>query len=309
MVGEYAQVRSWTERAKPIRLDDAVKSLDRIEPVFAKLFGASSSPVGAVLYSRARIAFAKKDPKTADELMQRALPMFGNAESDHKEALAFHAHVLAALGKGPKPTTPLVPTAVAPPAAKASPNSGPCAKAGNHILDLWPGDERDLILGWYRTDPEEGEKLIAIVDKWVNSWRAAYSAACVAGEQGTAKGIIDQRMLCLDRARSRAAAHIKNRANGTPSALVGSASLPSFANCATAKDVVPDDDDKYIAIEEGERALEEARIMQGIPFRQAVHRSLTRVKDKLRIYNDASLAERLAKFEQEVAAAESAKAP
>jgi tetratricopeptide (TPR) repeat protein len=307
MVGEYAQVRSWTERAKPIRLDDAVKSLDRLEPVFTKLFGASSSPVGAVLYSRARVAFANKDPKTADELMQRALPMFGDAKSDHQEALAFHAHVLAALGKGPKPTTPLVPIAHAAPAAPVTPKSGPCAKAGNHILDLWPGDERDLILGWYRTDPDEGEKLVAIVDKWVNGWRASYTAACIAGEQGTAKGVVEQRMLCLDRARSRAAAHIKNRANGTKSALVGSASLPSFASCATAKDTVPDNDDKYVAIEEGERALEEARIMQGIPYRQAVHRSLSRVKDKLRIYNDASLAERLAQFEQEVAAAEAAK--
>jgi tetratricopeptide (TPR) repeat protein len=100
MVAQYAQVRSWTERPKPINLDAAAKTLDRIEPVFAKLFGARSHPVGAVLSSRGRIALAKRDAKGADALMQRAIAMIGDEHrTDRAEAELFHADVLAALGK------------------------------------------------------------------------------------------------------------------------------------------------------------------------------------------------------------------
>lgn len=67
--------------------------------------------------------------------------------------------------------------------------------------------------------------------------------------------------------------------------------------------------EKYIAIEEGERALESARVMMGIKYWQEVHRQMSRVKDKLRIHNDASLELGEPLGEQEVAAAQSASAP
>ena len=100
LVAEYAQVRSYVERPKPIKLTEAARMLDRIEPVFAKTFGAKSHPVGAVLYSRARIAFAKRDMKAADALLAKAMPMYGDDNrTDRAEAELFHARVLHALGK------------------------------------------------------------------------------------------------------------------------------------------------------------------------------------------------------------------
>ena len=100
MVGEYAQVRSWVERPAPIKLADAAKALDRIEPVFAKLFGARSYPVAAVTYSRARIDLAKGDVAGAEQLAARAHAMLGDDKrSDRAEIALFHARLLLRQGK------------------------------------------------------------------------------------------------------------------------------------------------------------------------------------------------------------------
>ena len=100
MPGDYAQVRSWVERPVPIKLAEATKLLDRIEPTFAKLFGASSYPVAAVIYSRARIFLAKGDLEGAEALTVRALGMLGDDKrSDRAEIALFHARLQLRMGK------------------------------------------------------------------------------------------------------------------------------------------------------------------------------------------------------------------
>ncbi len=99
LVAEYAQVRSAVERARPVRLAEATAQLDRIEPVFAKLFGAQSAPVAAALASRARIALARNDAAGADALIARAMPMLGDDKrSDRGELAMLRARVLWKLG-------------------------------------------------------------------------------------------------------------------------------------------------------------------------------------------------------------------
>jgi tetratricopeptide (TPR) repeat protein len=317
MVGQYAQVRSWTERPKPVNLDAATQALDRIEPVFAKLFGASSHPVGAVLSSRARIAIAKHDAKSADALMQRSIATMDDSHRvDRAEAELLYADVLAALGK--RDAARAMAEAAAkdyeasgsayakralearawparpppPPVTPAPPDQGPCAKAGSVFLDIWPAGERDLIASFYRKDPEIGEALLGSIDKYVTAWRAAAKSACMTDNR--------QHRLCLDRMRQRASARIRNAANGTLRALKSVSQLPSFTACANAKDTLPPDNDSYTALEEAERSLEDARVMIEIEYWPAVYRSLQRVDDKLRDYKDPSLAERAAKLEAEV---------
>ena len=338
MVGEYAQVRSWVERGKPIKLDEATQALDRMEPVFAKLFGAQSHPVGVVLHSRARIALAKHDAKTADELMTRAIAMIGDEQrADRAEGELFHATVLLALGKrdaaramaeasardydaagkgyakraeaarawAAKPTAavpmPAQPAAAMPVAAPPATTGGPCDKAGNDIVDVWPAEERDSIASWWRKEPEDGEKLLAMIDRYVADWRAAARAACLANNP--------QRMLCLDRARERATARIKNAANGTKRSIKDRHSLPDFAHCASTSETLPPDDKAYERIEKGEYYLETARIMFEIKYWNAVYRDLTSVRDQLREYNDASLATRAQQLEAELEAADPRKHP
>jgi tetratricopeptide (TPR) repeat protein len=100
MVGEYALVRAYTERAKPIKLDEATRLLDHMEPVFAKLFGRPSQPVGAVVYSRSRIAFARGDAKRALALVDDAIVMLDDSQrGDRAEMKQFRATVLLALGR------------------------------------------------------------------------------------------------------------------------------------------------------------------------------------------------------------------
>ena len=336
MVGEYAQVRSWTERAKPIKLAEAAKALDRIEPVFTKLFGASSQPAGAVLYSRARIAFARHDTRTTDALMPEAIAMIGDAQrADRAEGELFYATVLFSLGKRaeavamaeaaakdyetagrgygnrvalarawaakPTATVPMPPAPMSATPAMPSRSGSACDKAGDVFLEIWPADERPLIEGWYRTRPAEGAQLLATIDTYVADWRAAARAACLVNNP--------QRRLCLDRARARATARIKNAANGTRSSIVGRASLPDFAHCATARETLPPDDDAYEALEKGERALEAARVMFEIKSWNAVWRQLSWTRDQLRIYPDKSLEERTRRLADQLEAADPRKKP
>jgi tetratricopeptide (TPR) repeat protein len=99
LVGEFAQARSWLERPRPINISDAIKLLDRAEPVFVKLFGASSQPASATAITRARAELARGNAKRADELATRSIAMLGDDKrSDRAEALAVHAAILWAIG-------------------------------------------------------------------------------------------------------------------------------------------------------------------------------------------------------------------
>jgi tetratricopeptide repeat protein len=100
MVGEYAQARSYVERPKPIKLAEAGRLLDHVEPTFVKLFGATSYPVAAVQYSRSRILLASGDTRGAEALAGRAIGMLGDDKrSDRAEIELFRARVLFRLGK------------------------------------------------------------------------------------------------------------------------------------------------------------------------------------------------------------------
>jgi tetratricopeptide (TPR) repeat protein len=100
MVAEYAQARSYVERPKPVKLAEAAKLLDHVEPTFAKLFGATSYPVAAVHYSRARIILAKGDTAGAEALAGRAIAMLGDDKrSDRAEIELFRARLQLRLGK------------------------------------------------------------------------------------------------------------------------------------------------------------------------------------------------------------------
>ena len=100
MVGEYAQARSYVERPRPIKLREAGTLLDHVEPTFARLFGATSHPVAAVVYSRARIVLATGDAAGAEALAGRAIAMLGDDKrADRAEILLFRARILFRLGK------------------------------------------------------------------------------------------------------------------------------------------------------------------------------------------------------------------
>jgi hypothetical protein len=214
--------------------------------------------------------------------------MFGDSK-DVDESKALHAKILAKLGRSASAAVPA-------PGAPAPAVTGPCAKAGNVILDLWPGDERGMIEGWYRKEPEEGEQLLSMIDQYVESWKAAARAAC--GSKNA------EHALCLDRIRERAGARIKNAANGTKRSILGRQSLPDFAHCATANETLPPNDGARERIEKGEYYLEYARIMFEIKYWNAVHRGLAQVNDQLRAYNDASIAARAKKLRDELGAAD-----
>ena len=330
MVGEYALVRSYVERPKPFKLDEATRLLDRMEPVFAKLFGQVSYPVAAVISSRARIAFAKADAKRADVLISEAIGMLGDDKrSDRAEMLLVRARVLVALGRrdearalaeasakdydaaGPgfaqraaaarawaaKPTAaaPVIDGAVEPAATPAKAvATGACAKAGDAIADVWP-DERDSVESWHRRAKQDSTQVIAVIDRYVEDWRAAAQAACAATQTQSAD-LTARRQLCLDRARERATARIMAVANGTLRAITTRRSLPDFTVCANAStlqaETVPPTAEARDRVERGERYLEEARIMLDIPYWQQASRNLSAARDQLRAYHDPSLAAR-----------------
>jgi serine/threonine-protein kinase len=99
LVGEFSQVRSWLERPRPIKLADATRTLDRVEPVFIQLFGESSQPAAALSITRARAALASGKSDRADELATRAVTMLDDHKrGDRAEALAVHAAILWAAG-------------------------------------------------------------------------------------------------------------------------------------------------------------------------------------------------------------------
>jgi serine/threonine-protein kinase len=99
LVGEFAQARSWLERPRPVKVPDAIKLLDRAEPVFVKLFGESSQPASATAITRARAELARGNAKRADELATRSIAMLGDDKrGDRAEALAVHAAILWAAG-------------------------------------------------------------------------------------------------------------------------------------------------------------------------------------------------------------------
>jgi eukaryotic-like serine/threonine-protein kinase len=99
LVAEYAQTRSWLERPRPVKLADATRALDRIEPVFIKLFGESSQPAAAVATTRARAELAAGHADRADELATRAVAMFGDHKrADRAETLSVHAAILWSAG-------------------------------------------------------------------------------------------------------------------------------------------------------------------------------------------------------------------
>ena len=100
MVGEYAQARSYVERPRPIKLAEAGKLLDHIEPTFVRLFGAASFPAVAVQYTRARITLAKGGIAAADAEALRAIGMLGDDKrSDRAEIELFRARILFRRGR------------------------------------------------------------------------------------------------------------------------------------------------------------------------------------------------------------------
>jgi len=217
MVGEYAQVRSWLERPTPIELVEATRQLDRIEPVFAKLFGASSHAIAAMQASRARIAFAKGDAAGADAFLARALAMLGDDKrADRAELALLRARVLWKLGKrdaatasaeaaavdyeaaggawpayatvarawaakptaaAPAPASPAAPAATAAPAPAAEVAATGPCARASALIDELWPAERASAESWYRRAYDEDEPRVTRVLAVIDRWVADWRTA------------------------------------------------------------------------------------------------------------------------------------
>jgi tetratricopeptide (TPR) repeat protein len=100
LAARYTQVRSYTERPHPIELARASTWLDQMEPVFGKLFGATSQPVAAVHEARARILLARGDAAHAEKVLAGARAMLDDAHrADRAEIELLEARALWKLGR------------------------------------------------------------------------------------------------------------------------------------------------------------------------------------------------------------------
>jgi tetratricopeptide (TPR) repeat protein len=96
----YAQVRSLVERPQPKDVAKAAAILDQVEPVFAKLFGASSQPVAACRLERARVLIAQGDGVRAEAQAASAIAMLTEANlSDRAELELVRAKALRLSGR------------------------------------------------------------------------------------------------------------------------------------------------------------------------------------------------------------------
>jgi hypothetical protein len=310
-----------------------------MEPVFTKLFGAASHPVGAVISSRARIAFAKNDAKRADELMTAAIAMLGDDKrADRAELQMFHARVLLALGKrddarthaeaaatdyaaagtgfasraeaartwAAKPTA-AVPPPVATPDAPARPpeatSQRPTPPAASDACGK-AGRKWDRLWPGDERDLIEGwhEKDPERGERVISVIDQFIADWRTAARAACAD---DRRMMCLERARATAKARIKSVGNGTTRAIADRKSLPDLSRCADADHVrnlvYPSSDEQREAIEFAEEELEYTRILLDINYPSGAERHVSGWgSDAIAKSGDPSITARAEKLRAEI---------